>query len=180
MKTKLLAALLFLPLLFTTSCEKEDVTQYQTGQVTMRMKNDTTTCVYEEVNIDVRSVEVRIGGSTGGDWYKLQTQAGIYNVLTLRNGIDALIANEKVPTGEIMAVRLNLGTNNSIRKNGTLYPIAIPAGEETGLQYEIYEMIGPTDLNLHLVFNAGQSVVQDGQESFHLKPVIWVYEDSLR
>jgi hypothetical protein len=179
MKTKLLAALFFLPLLFT-ACKKDEVADFQTGQVAIRLKNDTTFCAYEEVNIDVRNVQVRIGGSTGGDWYKLDTRAGVYNLLSLCNGIDTLIADEKVPTGEIMAIRLNLGTNNSVRKNGMLYPVAILTPEETGVQYEIYRMIGSTPAKLHIVFDAAQSIIQTGQESYHMNPVMWAYQDTLQ
>lgn len=179
MKTKLLAALLMLPLLFT-ACKKDEVTAYQTGQVAVRLKNDTTFCTYEEVNVDVRSVQIRIGGSTGGDWYRLNTNAGVYNLLALSNGIDTLIVNEKVPTGEIMAIRLNLGTNNSIRKNGTLYPVTLMTPEETGVQYEVYRLIGETPAKLHVVFDAAQSIIQTGQESYHMRPVMWAYQDTLQ
>jgi hypothetical protein len=180
MKTKLLAALFFLPLLFT-ACKKEEVTAYQTGQVAIRMKNDTTFCPYEEVNVDIRSVQIRIGGSTGGDWYKLNANAGVYNLLDLCNGIDTLIVDEKVPTGEIMAIRMNLGTNNSVRKNGMLYPVTLLTSQETGVEYEIYRMIGSTTpAKLHVVFDAAQSITQIGQESYHMHPVMWAYQDTIR
>jgi hypothetical protein len=179
MKTKILAALLILPLLFT-ACKKEEIKAYETGHVAVRLKNDTTTCVYEEVNVDIRSVHIRIGGSTGGDWYRLQTNAGVYNLLSLSNGIDALLVDEKVPTGEIMAIKLNLGNNNSIRKHGVLYPVRILTPQESGVEYEIYRMIGHTPAKLHVVLDAAQSIVQDGQESYHIKPVMWAYQDTLR
>jgi hypothetical protein len=181
MKTKLVAALFILPLLFIGSCKKDDLTELKSGSVNVRMKNTAYPCAYEEVNVDVRCIEVHIGGSTGGDWYKLHTNAGIYNVLALCNGIDTLVANDAaVPAGEITAVRLNLGSNNSIRKSGNLYPIAILPGDEARLQFEIYETIGSAPMHLQLGFSAGESVIQDGQEAFHLAPVLHVYKDSLR
>jgi hypothetical protein len=173
MKTKLLAASLLL-LIFSGACRKNNIgPDYATGRVSVRMTDAPTPYGFEEVNIDIRNVEVHIGGSTGGDWYRLQTHAGIYNVLQFCNGLDTLLADEDIPTGEIMAVRLDLGPNNSVRKSGTLYPLDIPAGGDGGLQFEIYEKIAPAS-PLHLVidFDAGQSVIADGHGGYHLQPVI--------
>jgi hypothetical protein len=176
MKTKILyAALLFLPLLFT-SCKKEDLNAPKTGQVAMRMMKDSAACDFEEVNMDIRGIEVRIAGSTGGDWYKLNTNAGVYNILSLTNGNNILLTDQHVPTGEIMAVRLKLGTQNSIRKNGILYQVAVAPGDESGLETEIYEMIGDSKLNLRIEVCASQSAIQDAQH-YRLKPVIKAYRD---
>jgi hypothetical protein len=174
MKTmKLFAALFIVPLLFTSSCKKEGGgSAIDTGRMTVRMMDGPSPYGYEEVNIDVQSVDVHIAGSTGGDWYRLHTRAGIYNVLTLVNGIDTLLADETVVTGQITSMRLNLGTNNSLRLNGTLYPLTIPSGEESGLKVEIHENIGAEPLRLFIDFDAGQSIVNDGHGSYHLKPVI--------
>lgn len=173
MKTKLLTAAFLSLLIFSGSCKKESINDYTSGRVAVRMTDAPAPYGYEEVNIDVRHVEIHIGGSTGGDWYKLHTTAGIYNVLEFCNGIDTLIADEQVPTGEITAVRLDLGTNNSIRKNGVLYPLGISPGKDDGLEFEIYENITPSSpLYLVVDFDAGRSVVADGHGGYHLKPVI--------
>lgn len=174
MKINLLAALIILPLLFTASCKKDELKAIRTGPLAIRLANDTMASILEEVNLEVQNVEIRIAGTTGGDWYKLRTRAGIYNIVALSNGIDSLIVNEKVPTGEIMAVRLNLGTNNSVKKNGILYPVTIPEGEDAGLIYEFYKTIDSSSADLHLLFKAVESVVQDGPESYHLRPMIKV------
>jgi hypothetical protein len=179
MKTKVLyAALLFLPLLFT-SCKKEDLSELKTGQVAMRMMKDSAACDFEEVNLDVRGVEVRIGGSTGGDWYKLNTNAGIYNIITLSNANAILLADQEIPTGEIMAVRLVLGPQNSLRKNGILYPVNIAPEDKAGLEAEVFGMIGDSKLNLRLEVCASQSVMQDAQH-YRLKPVIKAYTERLQ
>lgn len=180
MKTKILTALFVLPLLFIVSCEKSELKNLSTGLVSVRMMNDTSATTYEEVNIDVHSIQVHIAGSTGGDWYKLKTTSGVYNVLTLSNGTSALLVNEKVPTGAITGVRLNLGSNNSIRKNGVLYPVVILPQDIAALEAEIYGMIGSKSFNMNLVFDGPGSIVQDGQESYHMKPVMRVYRDTLQ
>ncbi|CAN5843515.1 hypothetical protein BH11BAC7_BH11BAC7_01460 [soil metagenome] len=174
MKTNLLAAMLILPLFFITSCKKENLNALRNGQVIVRLANDSVESALEEVNLDVRNVEVRIAGTTGGDWYKLHARTGIYNIIALSNGIDALLVNEKVPTGEIMAVRLNLGTNNSVRKSGVLYPVSIPEGDDAGLTYEFYKTIDASTAEMQIIFNAAESVYQDGPQLYRLRPVIRV------
>lgn len=174
MKIRLLAVLILLPLLFISSCKKDDLNSVLTGPVVVRLANDTMQTLLEEVNIDVRNVEIHIAGSTAGDWYKLPTRAGIYNIISLSNGIDALIVSEKVPTGQITAVRLNLGTNNSVKKNGVLYPVTIPEGEKEGLTYLFYRIIGSTSADFVILFNTAESVVLDAPGSYHLRPMIRV------
>ena len=178
MKTKIFSALFILSL-FVASCKKADQNIVRTGQVSVRMMNDTSATSYEEINIDVRSVQIHIAGTTGGDWYKLNTNSGLYNVLSFSNGVDALLVNEKVPTGAITAIRLNLGSSNSIRKNGVLYPVAVLPEDISALEAEIYGMIDSKNLNMRLIFDGPRSIIQDGQESYHLKPVMRAYMDSL-
>jgi hypothetical protein len=176
MKTKVLyAALLFLPLLFT-SCKKENLNALKTGQVAMRLMKDSAACDFDEVNLDIRGVEVRIGGSTNGDWYKLNTHAGIYNIVALTNGNTILLADQDVPTGEIMAVRLKLGPQNTVRKNGVLQELNISPEDEAGLEAEFFGMISDSRLNIRLEVCASQSI-QNSQQHYSLKPVIKAYKD---
>jgi hypothetical protein len=73
-------------------------------------------------------------------------------------------------------VRLNLGPNNSLRFNNTIYPLSVPSGEESGLKIVINERISSAaPLLLYLDFDAGQSIVQNGNGSYHLKPVIHAF-----
>ncbi len=176
MKTKVLyAALLFLPLLFT-SCKKENINEFKTGKVELRLMNDTSYCAFEEVNIDIRSVEVHIAGSTGGDWYKLNSNAGIYNLVGLGNTNFAIIAGQEIPTGEITAVKLKLGSQNSVRKNGVLYDVSFTPEDEAGLQAEVFAMVDPSTLKLRIDFSAGQSIHEDASHgTFQLKPVLKAY-----
>ncbi len=179
MKTKLLTALFILPLLFIASCKKSELNTLRTGQVSVRMMNDTSATSYEEINIDVHSVQVHIAGATGGDWYKLGTNSGLYNVLTLSNGVDALLVNEKVPTGAITKIRLNPGSRNTIRKNGVLYPVVILPEDKSAFEAEVYGMIDSKNLNMRIIFDGPRSIIQDSQAAYHLKPVMRVYRDTL-
>jgi hypothetical protein len=174
MKTKFFAALLIVPLLFTASCKKTDSPGggMSTGHMSMRMMDAPAPYGVEEVNLDVRSVEVHFANGT---WEALQVSPRVINVLSLTNGTDVLIADEDLPAGQITGVRLILGPNNSMRRSGTNYPLAVPSGEESGLKVDIRENVGTLPLNLFLDFDAGQSIVQEGNGSYHLKPVIHVF-----
>lgn len=174
MKTKWLA-LLFIPLLFIGSCKKDKAIN-ETGEMSVRMMDGPSPYGFQEVNIDVRSVEVHIANSFDDGWHTLNTTAGIYNILTLTNGLDTLLANAILPAGQVNSVRLNLGPNNSLRFNNVVYPLSVPSGEESGLKIVIDEHIASAaPLLLYLDFDAGQSIVLNGNGTYHLKPVIHAF-----
>lgn len=103
---------------------------------------------YDAVNIDITAVEAKVdscvahrgddhhGDQDGdqddhqrrhddfGDWVSLSATPGIYDVLKLRNGIDTLLASGTV-NGTIRKIRITLGANNTVVKNGVTYPLVI-------------------------------------------------------
>ncbi len=109
-------------------------------------------CQFDSVFIDIRTVEVKIdtskehmdndhygdddddrdndhkGRDGFGKWDTLTFNAGIYNVLRLRNGIDTLLGKANLPAGAIRKIRLTLGTNNSLVKDGVTSPLSMLAG----------------------------------------------------
>ncbi|MCW3127239.1 MAG: hypothetical protein JWO03_2897 [Bacteroidetes bacterium] len=123
---------------------------------------------YSQVNVDVQSVEVT--GSNGTAM--LNTHAGIYNLLQFSNGLDTLIAWGQLNVGTIQQVRLILGPNNSLAVNGTTHAMTVPSGEETGLKINVHQTLVAGDNILLVDFDATQSVVDEGNGNFHLKPVL--------
>lgn len=138
----------------------------------MRMM-DAPAYAYDEVNVEVKSAEAHIDNV---GWVTLNSHPGVYNLLTLTNGTDVLIADERIPEGTLSQVRLNLGTNNTIKVDGQVYPLIIPSGQSSGLKIQVHETIRENQaLNLMLDFDAAQSVEQTGNGTYHLKPVIRAY-----
>jgi len=125
---------------------------------------------YDQVNIDVQSVEIN---SDNGGWITLNTFSDMYNLLDLTNGIDTLIANDSLPAGMISQIRLNLGPNNTIMVNGVVHPLDVPSGNTSGLKINVHQtLVAGGNYTLLLDFDAGHSIVEQGNGEYKLKPVI--------
>lgn len=126
---------------------------------------------YSQVNVDIRAVQVI---KTDGSVVTLSTNAGVYNLLRFSNDVDTLIASGNVTAGTVQSVRLTLGSNNTVVKDGTSYPMAINSGDDAGLTLSIHQnVVVNTTTELLVDFDANQSVVSDnGGSSYHLRPVL--------
>ena len=126
---------------------------------------------WEEVNIDLQEVQVKLN-SDSTKWRTLETNAGLYNLLGLQNGIDSLIGDGTFAAGEtVKEIRLIVGANNSIKVSGQTYPLTIPSGAETGLKIKINKRLEASVESVLIDFDAALSVAQEGEE-WKLRPVI--------
>jgi len=75
--------------------------------------------------------------------------------------------------GTVQQIRLILGPNNSIVLNGVTYPLSTPSADQSGLKILVQQTLFPGIQNeILLDFDANNSVVDEGNGSFKLKPVI--------
>ena len=124
----------------------------------------------EEVNIDLQAIRVNFTGDDEG-WTDLTAVPGVYNLLALQN-LDTLVAQGTVPVGMLKEIRLVLGSNNSIKINGQVYPLTIPSGSESGLKIKVNKKLtAPLD-SLLVDFDAALSIHQEGTNDYKLRPVI--------
>ena len=127
----------------------------------------------EEVNVDLESVVIK--GNGGGDTIQLGTNAGIYNLLDFQNGIDTLIASSMVTVDTVTQVRLVLGEDNTIKVDGVLHDLITPSAQQSGLKVNVNLPLDSIDFyNLLLDFDAEESVIQQGNGNYMLKPVLKV------
>ncbi len=173
MKTtgKFLVALLSLIILLV-ACNKKG----QTGTMTVKMKDNPVE--FEAVYVEVLRVEVQHSNSSGGSsgWINLETEAGIYNLLELQNGLTATLSeNVTLPVGRVNQMRLILGSQNSVQVEGQAFPLLLSSQDETGLKFNLNANIN-ADQNVEVLFDfdAEKSIVIEGTGSFRLKPVIKV------
>ncbi|MBO9573730.1 MAG: DUF4382 domain-containing protein, partial [Chitinophagaceae bacterium] len=66
------------------ACKKED------SSTVLKVKLTDAPASFEEVNVDVKAVNVKLDGDTS-NWISLTTIPGVYNLLALQDGIDTLI-----------------------------------------------------------------------------------------
>lgn len=167
---------LFVPVLMIASaaaivliaCSKDDNTE----NTTLKIRLTDNPLNAEEVNVDIQQVRVKFSEDSIQGWTNLTTNAGIYNLLGLQNGVDTLLAVGTIPTNTVKEIRLVLGNNNSIKITGTVYPLTIPSGAESGLKIKVNKTLQTSLDSLLIDFDAALSIHQTGNNTYMLKPVL--------
>jgi hypothetical protein len=166
------AAIILAGLMLAAGCRKDET---QTGYVKIRMQDNPA--VYNQVNVEILLVRVHIVEPSGNSqWVDLPTNSGIYDLLTLQNGIDTSIVNTtSLPAGVITQMRLILGSNNTVMADSVTYDLATPSGQTSGVKLVGNITIPGNDtVNVLLDFVVNESIVEHGNGDYHLKPVIKV------
>jgi hypothetical protein len=171
MRNKIFIALVFVLSIFFIQCSKNDST---TGKATLSISLTDDPGNFDEVNIDIVGVEVT---GENGAIADLNVKAGIYNLLDFTNGIDTLIATGSIDEGTISQIRLILGDNNTVVVDGVTYSLSTPSAQESGLKLQVHdELKAGVVYAILLDFDANKSIVEEGNGSFQLKPVIQVVD----
>lgn len=161
---------IFSVLLIATACSNSD--SNENAQLEIRLTDAPGD--YEEVNIDIQSVEIN-ASETDSDsgWKTIDVHRGVYNLLKLTNGLDTVLSHVELPAGHISQIRLILGENNSVKKNGVITPLKTPSAQQSGLKVNVNADLTPgITYTILLDFDAARSVVEKGNGGFNLKPVI--------
>ncbi len=125
---------------------------------------------YDEVNIDLQAVEVT---GESGQTVTLNTTAGIYNLLDFSNGTNTLIATSNLTEANVKQIRLVLGTNNTVVVNGVSHPLSTPSADQSGLKLQVNQTLNADiDNEILLDFDAHNSIVETGNGTYKLKPVV--------
>lgn len=164
MKTKLIAcALLLCSTVLYFSCKKDT-------SVPVQILLTDQPATYDEVNVHIIGMRVKTSKDTTG-WIDLQVDPGIYNLLTLRNGVTIELAKGELPDAVLKEVRFILGTGNTVKVNGTIYPLEAPSAEDSGLKVKIDKDLQETLNTFTLDFDAALSIKEENG-GYKLRPVI--------
>lgn len=155
------------------SCSKDNSENAGTSNLQVRLTDGPT--YLAEVNVDIKEVRVKFSddsSSTSG-WVTMNTNAGVYDLLKLQNGVDTLLATAPLPKDVVKEIRFILGTNNSIKDTfGVVYPLTIPSGSESGLKIKVSKKLNADLETLIIDFDAALSIFQTGTGDYKLKPVL--------
>lgn len=163
----LLAIVFFVLIIGCKKDEEQPAAQY--GEFHLRMTD--APAVYQNVNVEIVGAEVHHADS---GWLSIPVNAGVYDLLLLQNGVSvALTDSLKLPVGKLNQLRLILGNNNSVVTIAGTFAMKVPSGSETGLKINLNQDLQANKaIDVLLDFDAGASVVEHGNDSFSLKPVI--------
>jgi hypothetical protein len=113
-------------------------------------------------------------------WDTLSIKPGVYDLLSLRNGTDTLLATGVFPSGKVLKVKITLGSDNTVFTDSTTsYPLEIwgPHPYFTiNVRRENISSVSSNDFKLWLDFNLGRSIFfWNGQ--FLLSPYVVAFND---
>jgi hypothetical protein len=189
-------AIALAPIIFI-ACQKEQSTENNpndNGENKLMLYLTDAPCQFDSVLIDIRYVEVKIDTTNHhddeqdddkdddhtdrdkyGKWDTLQVNAGVYNLLSLRNGVDTLLASGNITAGDIKKIRLTLGTDNSIVTGGISHQLSIHPGHNSYVYVKVkngdWDDIETGKLGMWMDFDVCRSIVERNGQYF-LKPLI--------
>lgn len=168
MKTRhlILCMLLISGTLTFFSCDKDNTP----GNTNLQVRLTDAPVAYDQVNVDIREVRVNFRDDSTG-WVSLNTNAKVYNLLGLQNGVDTLLATGTVQAGIVKEIRLILGSNNTVVVGGVSYPLTIPSGGESGLKIKVGKKLAASLDSILVDFDAALSIKLEGG-GYKLRPVL--------
>lgn len=148
---------------------------------------------YDEVWIEVLALRVKVDENGVEDddinddddessWVEITyDESQPINLLALTGGNSELLGTEDLPEGEIDQIRLILGENNYVIKNGERFEMKTPSAQQSGLKIKVDENIqGGISYDLVIDFDAAKSIVEAGNSGqIILKPVLRAYLDEI-
>lgn len=131
---------------------------------------DHQTPIFDSVFIDMQKMEVKLEDDTlpNGGWVNLNIRAGVYNILRFRNGLDTLFATGTLPNARIKKIRLTLGTQNSVMKDGIRSVLKLHDNDRevvANLSSTSFEITNTGQVLFWIDFDASQSIQVDNSGS---------------
>lgn len=156
-----------------SSCKKNSTTSPYTYSVRMTDAPGPFNAVF----IDLQGVELT---GSDGKAVTMNVNAGIYNLLNFSNGLDTLIATGTMDVATVQQIRLILGSNNSVVVNNVNYPLSTPSADQSGLKLQVHQALeAGVNYSVLLDFDANESIVETGNGTYKLKPVIRTIEAAI-
>ncbi|HRF76198.1 MAG TPA: DUF4382 domain-containing protein [Chitinophagales bacterium] len=167
----IIAAIALIGTITMTSCNKDN--QDPTGTAHVNMYLTDAPADYDAVYIDVQSIEII---SDAGTTTHTLLHPGVYDLLKFNSGVDTLMISEDLSPRTVSQIRLILGENNSVVVDGVSYPLSTPSAQTSGLKLNVhYTFEAGISYNLWMDFDASQSIVEQGNGDYTLKPVIRIF-----
>lgn len=180
------------------ACSKNDSSSEEVlpaGKQQVKLFLTDDPALFDNVLIDIKSVQVLVdtcdkSNDDRGNWHdddddscvnwaSLNITPGVYDLLTLRNGADTLLANGIIPQGRIKKIKIELGSNNSLVKDSITYPLSLFPGTQATIILKLkggeWDEYLPGRSQLWLDFDVSRSIIKVRDGKFYLLPVIRIF-----
>jgi len=131
---------------------------------------------YDQVFVDIEDVMIKMNDDGDGEgWVSTGATGGEYDLLTLTGGQQAILVDDyEVLAGELSQIRLVLGDDNYVVKDGEQFDLKTPSAQQSGLKLKVnQEVEGGYLYAFVLDFDVEKSIVNAGNSgNIILKPVI--------
>lgn len=165
-------------IILISSCSKTKFVSQFPGTSHLNVRMTDAAANFTAVMIDLQGVEVADSDSVHE--VMLSVNKGVYNLLNFSNGLDTLIASGDLGSGLVPQIRLILGPNNTVMVDSVSYPLSAPSAMQSGLKLQIHKVFQPGEsYSILLDFDANQSIVDQGNGNYLLKPVIRTVDTAL-
>jgi Domain of unknown function (DUF4382) len=177
--------------IFLYSCQKDlagsSADPNKPHQVTIYL-TDHQTPVFDSVFVDLQRLEVKLEDDTlpNGGWINLSIRTGVYNILRFRNGLDTLFATGSLPNARLKKIKLVVGTQNSVMKNGQSFPLRVKDEDREvfiNLDDDQFDITANGQVIFWIDFDAGNSIQVDNSgpgnnNGYRLKSHIKIFSKS--
>jgi hypothetical protein len=162
---------------FVFSCSDSDDDSGGTSRIKVGLTDNPGD--YDEVNVEILDVKIKNSNDTEDNgWVSIGiANPGIYNLLDLTGGVIAPLSDSEIPSGFLGQIRLILGENNTVVKDGVTYPLNTPSAQQSGLKLQVNQTLEPNFTYDFLIdFDVNQSIVVEagGSGNYNLHPVLRV------
>ncbi|SHO62056.1 DUF4382 domain-containing protein [Algoriphagus zhangzhouensis] len=181
-----------LTVIFAASCTSDDSPGNLDGKARVNFYLVDAPGDFDEVWVEVLAVRVKMDdnsmdddNSQGDDddnydsWQEIsyEGESQMVNLLDLTGANSLLLGTEDFEEGEIDQIRLILGTNNYVVKDGVESDLKTPSAQQSGLKIKIdQELEAGQTYDLIIDFDVAKSIVVAGNSgNINLKPVLRAY-----
>jgi hypothetical protein len=192
------ASLLVAFLLIFSACTKTGIDTSAGGKVSVFLTDGPGE--FDSVFIDIQKVEVKIDTNSVykdkddrcdddddrdddqkrkdeyGEWVNINFTPAIIDVLSLRNGVETKLGEANILTGTVRKIRITLGTQNRVVKNGVSSTLELKNDTKNFLYVKLYDkhrqrQSDNNNVSVWVDFDVANSIYEKNGK-FYLKPVL--------
>ncbi|WP_163323860.1 DUF4382 domain-containing protein [Draconibacterium mangrovi] len=163
---------------FFVACSDDD---NKAGTGTLKVNLTDAPAEYSKVLVDIQGLRINVNDAdtTEGNWMDLELDTmGQIDLLELMNGVSIQLSDDEIPAGYLSQIRLILGENNQLVIGDDTLDMDTPSAQQSGLKVNVHDSVADGEtFSMMLDFDAEKSVVDKGNGSYSLKPVLTVIKD---